>query len=62
MSKADKRIPVTEDTWQELSEMKQAGETYDELIQELIEKRREENRRRLLEETDDDEYVALEDL
>lgn len=31
MSKADKRIPVpvTEDTWQELSEMKQAGETYD---------------------------------
>lgn len=34
---ADKRIPVTESTWEMLGEMKGAGETYDELIGELIE-------------------------
>lgn len=34
---ADKRIPVTEKTWKELGDLKQAGETYDRLIRELIE-------------------------
>ena len=34
---ADKRIPVTDETWQQLHDMKKAGQTYDELIGELIE-------------------------
>ena len=40
MTKADKRIPVTEERWNELHEMKGAGETYDELIEKLIKERK----------------------
>lgn len=42
MSKANKRIPVTEDRWNELNEIKEAGQTYDELIEELLEVHREQ--------------------
>lgn len=42
MTKADKRIPVTEETWRELNDLKDAGQTYDELFKELIEERRAE--------------------
>lgn len=31
-----KRIPVSEDLWRELGNIKQAGQTYDELLKELI--------------------------
>lgn len=34
---ADKRIPVTEETWRMLHDLKQPGQTHDELIRELIE-------------------------
>ena len=34
---ADKRIPVTEERWKELGELKEAGQTWDELLNELIE-------------------------
>lgn len=34
--RADKRIPVTEETWRMLHDLKQAGQTHDELIRELI--------------------------
>jgi len=33
---ADKRIPVTEERWRELHDLKDAGQTYDELLEELI--------------------------
>lgn len=46
MSRAEKRIPVTEERWKELNELKNAGQTYDELLAELI---REHNRRQLAE-------------
>ena len=36
MSNATKRIPVTEERWKELNELKTAGKTYDELLEELI--------------------------
>ena len=36
MSKADKRIPVTEQRWEELHTLKAPGQTYDELLDELI--------------------------
>jgi len=33
---ADKRIPVTEERWRELGELKEAGQTYDDLLGEMI--------------------------
>jgi predicted CopG family antitoxin len=35
---ADKRIAVSEERWKELGKMKKAGQTYDQLIKELIQK------------------------
>jgi len=35
---ANKRIAISEETWKRLGDMKQAGQTYDELITELIHK------------------------
>lgn len=37
MSKADKRIPVTEERWKELHDLKGPGQTYDELLEEIVE-------------------------
>ncbi len=34
---ATKRIPVTERMWQELGRLKKAGQSYDELLAELVE-------------------------
>lgn len=36
MSNASKRIPVTEERWRELHELKGPGQTYDELLEELV--------------------------
>lgn len=65
MSNANKRIPVTEERWAELNELKAAGQTYDELLAELI---REHERRQLAERAsavraaDEDELTALDEL
>jgi predicted CopG family antitoxin len=65
MSNANKRIPVTEERWKELNELKGAGETYDDLLRELIQ---EHQRRRLVEratkvrEADADELTSLDEL
>jgi predicted CopG family antitoxin len=65
MSKAEKRIPVTEERWQELKELKAAGETYDELLETLIQ---EHNRRQLAEkvrevrQADEEELTPLDEL
>lgn len=37
MSTADKRIPVTEERWKELSDLKEPGQSYDELLEALVE-------------------------
>jgi predicted CopG family antitoxin len=39
---AVKRIPVTEPVWKELSEMRSAGQTYTELLEDLIEARKKD--------------------
>ena len=62
MAKAEKRIPVTEETFERLGELKGAGETWDDVMQKLVETRQKQNRRELLERTDDDEYVPLEEI
>lgn len=65
MSKANKRIPVTEERWEELNELKEAGQTYDDLLKELIQHR---NRRQLADkvqsvrEADEEELTPLDDL
>lgn len=50
MSRADKRIPVTEERWEELHDLKGPGETYDELLSEMVEEYR---KARLFEEMDE---------
>jgi len=62
MAKATKRIPVREDTFEELGELKGAGETWDDVLQGLIEAQQLENRRELLDRTDDDEFVPLDEV
>jgi predicted CopG family antitoxin len=62
---ADKRIPVTEETHKELHELKDPGQTYDELLQDLAQQRRREeleNRFRDIEEADSEDLTALEDV
>lgn len=59
MSNANKRIPVTEERWKELNELKGAGETYDDLLAELI---KEHQRRRLAERTKEVRDADSEDL
>jgi predicted CopG family antitoxin len=65
MSNASKRIPVTEERWKELNELKEAGETYDDLLGELIQ---EHQRRRLAErakevrEADSEDLTSLDEL
>ena len=39
---AVKRIPVAESVWKELSEMRSAGQTYTELLEEMMEARKKE--------------------
>ena len=55
-----KRIAVTEQVWKELAEMRSAGQTYDELLAEMIELRK---KRRLLEDIghsmQEDDFVPL---
>lgn len=65
MSNASKRIPVTEKRWKELNELKEAGQTYDELLEELIQ---QHNRRELAQraviarEADTEELTPLDEL
>jgi len=62
---ADKRIPVTEETRKELHELKEPGQTYDDLLKELAQQQRRhelEERFQELEEADRDELTPLSDV
>ena len=62
---ADKRIPVTEETRKELHELKEPGQTYDDLLKDLAQRRRRqdlEQRFQELEEADSDELTPLSDV
>jgi hypothetical protein len=62
---AVKRIPVTEQVWKELAEMRLAGQTYTDLLAEMIDDRK---RRRLEEDVrtwsrrNKDSYVSLSEI
>lgn len=61
---ADKRIPVTEETRKELHELKEPGETYDDLLKSLAQQRRRKelaDRFRKMDESRED-FVPLEDV
>ncbi|WP_435065109.1 hypothetical protein [Halobaculum sp. EA56] len=65
MSNANKRIPVTEERWQELNELKDAGETYDDLLAELIKEHQRHKlaaKAREVREADSDELTSLDEL
>ena len=62
MAQSEKRIPVSEDTFEELGVFKGAGETWNDVVQALIERSHKLNRHELIERTADDEYVPLEDV
>lgn len=60
----DERIPVTEETRKELHELKEPGQTYDDLLKELAKYRRWEDmeqRFQQLEDADRDELTPLEE-
>jgi len=62
---ADKRLPVTEETRKELHDLKDPGQTYDDLLKELAQQRRRrdlEQRFQELEEADRDELTSLSDV
>ena len=62
---ADKRIPVTEETRKELHDLKEPGQTYDDLLKDLAQRRRRqdlEQRFQELEEADSDELTPLSDV
>jgi len=62
---ADKRIPVTEETRKELHELKEPGQTYDDLLKQLAKQRRREDleqRFRELEDADSEDLTPLSDV
>ena len=62
---ADKRLPVTEETRKELHDLKEPGQTYDDLLKELAQQRRRQDlaeRFEELEEADRDELTPLSDV
>ena len=62
---ADKRIPVTEETREQLHDLKKPGQTYDDLLQELAQQRRRAElteRFDELEAAESDELTPLEDV
>ncbi|MEN6611616.1 MAG: hypothetical protein ABFC24_12305 [Methanoregulaceae archaeon] len=62
---AVKRIPVTEPVWKDLSEMRSAGQTYTDLLADMIEERK---RRRLEEDVKEwgrrkkEDFVSLAEI
>lgn len=62
---AEKRIPVSEELWETLGSIKQAGQTYDELLRELIRRANREDLADRMDEVadlDEDELTALGDV
>jgi predicted CopG family antitoxin len=56
---ATKRIPVREETWRELARIKEAGQTYDDLLQKLIEEKRKMKLKEDIAEWEKDESVEF---
>lgn len=64
MATADKRIPVTEERWRELNDLKGPGQTYDELIEELVEEHKKHRLMNHIKELreEQEEFVPLDEV
>lgn len=65
MTQASKRIPLTEERWKRLNDIKEAGQTYDELLHELLQdynRRQLATRVREVREADSEELTPLDEL
>jgi predicted CopG family antitoxin len=65
MSNASKRIPVTEERWKELNQLKEAGETYDDLLGELIQEHQQRQlaeRVKAVRDADSEDLTSLDEL
>ena len=67
MSNATKRIPVTVERWKELGELKEPGQTWDDVLAELVDEHKKarlfRDMNEIEERTDEnDDWVALDDL
>lgn len=64
MATADKRIPVTEERWRELNDLKGPGQTYDELLAELVEEYKQARLMRHINQLreDQDEFTPLDEV
>lgn len=65
MTSLTKRIPVSENVWKELAEMRSAGQTYDELLEDLIEdrkKRRLANDVKVWQSRKKEDYIPLSEI
>ncbi|ELY88721.1 hypothetical protein C483_15337 [Natrialba hulunbeirensis JCM 10989] len=60
---AEKRIPVTEETFKELGDMKQAGQTWDELLEELAAQRKHQQFKEDMKQIkENEEFVPLDEV
>ena len=60
MSKASKRIPLTEERWKELHDLKEPGQTWDELLGELVDEHKEQRLAAMIrEKRDEGEFVDV---
>lgn len=64
MPTANKRIPITEERWVELNELKEPGQTYDELLDELVKERRKAKLMKHVNELRDEQedFVSLDEV
>ena len=57
---ADKRIPVSEERWRELGDLKRAGQTYDDLLDDLIQEHKNHHLAQMVrEKREKDEFVEV---
>lgn len=60
---ADKEIAVTEETWKRLEDLKSAGQTYDDVIDDLIEEHEQAQLfSRIQESRENSEFVPLDEV
>lgn len=65
MTTANKRIPVTEERWKRLHELKEPGQTWDELLDKLVQEHNRcqlADRVREVREADKEELTPLDEL
>ena len=59
----NKRIPVSKERWKELSNMKEPGQTYDKLLENLIEEHKKQKLKQDLEKIEEEqEFTPIDEV